>query len=156
MGYNRAALSYGKKVVAFILAKVILNVDVFMSYKKMHEYKRTTTFSSTTVKKTVLVHDRKIQRDRWDWIQRVNTEGDLGNLSRFEDLYQDNLIGPKFAWIFIVPSLYFYATYANNPETGAFLALSYYWLRISAFELQCFQENSFLSTILKIVAFFHS
>ena len=67
-GYNLSALLYRQKAVVLILAKVILNIDVFLNKEIIHEYNRTTTFFSTSVQQIALVHDRKMQLDPWDWI----------------------------------------------------------------------------------------
>ena len=59
--YNDAAPSYEKMVLVFILATMILKIEVFVSYEKMHMYQKRTTFHSTSVRQKSLVDDRRRQ-----------------------------------------------------------------------------------------------
>ena len=57
-------LQQGKRS-AFILTKVILNTDVFMSNDEANEYMRITTFDEILVQPTALVHYRTRQGDHY-------------------------------------------------------------------------------------------
>ena len=83
----REVIQIWKRAVAFILAKVMLNIDVFINETEFNDYKRTTDFDKFTVQRVALVHNKMKERNNYERQQSAITKQHLKDRAIFATYY---------------------------------------------------------------------